>query len=587
MELSIRDYRGVERADIQVSPIALVTGLNGAGKSSILMAAAAVLTGVAMPAGLAKKDSALVVRGGASNGKVTITGHEGTASVSWPVAEAMRDGKSPTSTAYAAGLSHLLDLDAAGRAKVLSQYLKTNPTKEEFARALADADVMWSLSGVGTQAEAPAIKALGLDPMDARDVAVGRIVEKVWPEIEAQGWDGALKNGEETRAGIKALWRNVTGKQYGEKVAAAWAPAGYDAIPAGATEQFLAEAVTVAKADLETTIRRAAVAALDLDGLRAKANGLDAAVTAEKAAKATKDAAYAEMMEWNNKAPPLVPDAPMACPHCSGHVALATGGLVKATAGGVDATALAAAKQARAEFDSQHAKVREAFDAAKAAHDEAHQAVNDARAAHVKLDEVFAAGEAATEEDVARGKAAVTAAEAALKAFAAKREADAKHKAILQNQAILDVMAPDGLRKRKLTRVLESFNESRLAPLCEDAGFKPVTIGDDLQARYAGRPVHLCSESEQYRARVILQVAMAQIDGSAMIVIDRADMLDPGGRNGLLNLLLGADVPALVGMTVAAADKSPDLAAHELGATYWVEAGQCRAVGADQQGRAA
>lgn len=584
MQLSIRDYRGVERADIQVAPIALVTGLNGAGKTSIIMAAAAVLTSTPMPAGMPKKDAALLVRSGAGESKASITGPEGVTSITWPAAEPIRDGRNPFASEYAAGLSHVLDLDVNGRAKVLSQYLKTMPTKAEFARALADTDVAWAISGVGTQAEAPAIKALGLDPMNQRDVAVYRIVEKVWPEIESGGWDGALKSGETTRAKMKGAWEQITGKKWGEKVAAAWSPAGYDDIPAGATEQHLAEAVTVAKAELESTIRRAAVAALDLDGLRAKADGLAAAEKAESAAKSKKDAAYADLMAWNNKAPPLGAEA-MACPHCGGAVAVKDRALVKVEV--QDAAKNAEIVAARAEFDAQHAQVREAFNAAKAAHEETHQAVNAARAAKAKLEEATAAGESATEQDVAQAKAALAAAEAALKAHTAKREADAKHKAIMQNQAILDVMAPDGLRKRKLTRVLEDFNEKRLLPLCQDAGFKPVTIGDDLQARYGGRPLHLCSESEEYRARVVVQVAMAQIDDSAMVVIDRADMLDPKGRNGLLNLLLGADVPALVGMTVAAADKAPDLAAHELGATYWVEGGQCQPVGSVKQGRAA
>lgn len=587
MKLSIRDYRGVEHADIQVAPIALVTGLNGAGKTSIIMAAGAVLTSTPMPAGMPKKDAALLVRGGAGEAKASITGAEGVTSITWPAAEPIRDGRNPFSSEYAAGLSHVLDLDANGRAKVLSQYLKTMPTKEEFARALADTEVAWATSGIGTQAEAPAIKALNLDPMNQRDVAVYRIVEKVWPEIEANGWDGALKNGETTRAKMKGAWEQIAGKKWGEKIAAAWAPAGYDDIPAGATEQHLADSVTVAKAELESTIRRAAVAALDLDGLRAKADGLAAAEKVESTAKALKNRLYDEVMEWSKKAPPLVPEAPMACPHCGGSVAHQDGALVKAAAGSVDAEAVDTIKKARAEFDAQHAEAEKAFSSAKADHEKAFQEANAARAAKVKLEEATAAGESATEEDVAQAKAALAAAEAALKAFTAKREADAKHKAIMQNQAILDIMAPDGLRKRKLTRVLETFNEERLLPLCQDAGFKPVTIGDDLQARYGGRPLHLCSESEQYRTRVVVQVAMAQIDSSAMVVIDGADVLDPKGRNGLLNLLLGSDVPALVGMTVAAADKAPDLAAHELGATYWVEGGQCQPVGSVKQGRAA
>jgi hypothetical protein len=83
----------------------------------------------------------------------------------------------------------------------------------------------------------------------------------------------------------------------------------------------------------------------------------------------------------------------------------------------------------------------------------------------------------------------------------------------------------------------------------------------------------LCSTSEQYRVRAVLQVAMADLDHSAMVVLDAADVLDGPTRSGLFALLVEASMPALVCMTLSRREQVPDLAAAELGASYWIEGG--------------
>ena len=69
MNIEIRNTLGVERADIVVSPIALLSGLNGAGKTSTLTAIGCALTGITMPASLPKKDAKVIVRDGADGSR--------------------------------------------------------------------------------------------------------------------------------------------------------------------------------------------------------------------------------------------------------------------------------------------------------------------------------------------------------------------------------------------------------------------------------------------------------------------------------------------------------------------------------------
>ncbi len=91
---------------------------------------------------------------------------------------------------------------------------------------------------------------------------------------------------------------------------------------------------------------------------------------------------------------------------------------------------------------------------------------------------------------------------------------------------------------------------------------------------YRGRAT-LLSGGEIYRLRAALQVAFAKIDGSAMVILDGADILDNQGRQGLIRMLAAAKVPALIGMTYAGPKAVPDLSLAG-GATYWIDGGIAR-----------
>ena len=98
----------------------------------------------------------------------------------------------------------------------------------------------------------------------------------------------------------------------------------------------------------------------------------------------------------------------------------------------------------------------------------------------------------------------------------------------------------------------------------------PVTVGDNMSISVAGLPYELRSTAEQYRARVALQIVLAGIDGSAMLVIDAADVLDKPGRNGLIKAVLASGIPSIIAMTYNAASDAPRADFME---TYWAEDG--------------
>ena len=176
-----------------------------------------------------------------------------------------------------------------------------------------------------------------------------------------------------------------------------------------------------------------------------------------------------------------------------------------------------------------------------------------------------------------RARNAVRKAETRLQSFNRYNEALRVHRNILENQAIINVLEPEGIRRRSLEKGLADFN-GRLECLCHLAGWSDVCVDGDMSVNYAGRPFVICSESEKFRTVVTLQIAIAEYDGSAAVVIDAADILDNRGRAGLLKLLSHMSYCSFVGMMASKPTATPSLKKLKIGRKYWVEAGNCEEV---------
>ena len=202
--------------------------------------------------------------------------------------------------------------------------------------------------------------------------------------------------------------------------------------------------------------------------------------------------------------------------------------------------------------------------------------LGQAQAAQAKLREIAARPPADTRPvDAFRDE--VRLCEARIEAKRKKEGADRAHKAVQENQAYIDLLAPTGMRKRKLLRALDDFN-AKMAEMCTTASYKLVTVDEEMHIRYGERNYYLLSGSEQYRVRAIMQLAAAFSDNSHVVVLDGADILDSAGRNGLFALLGNLDITALVGMTMNKPEQAPDLGKFGVGQTLWVSAGTARPV---------
>lgn len=561
--ISIKNYRGCESAELAVDGIALVAGRNGAGKSSICGGVASVLTGLVMPPGMKKGDAKQVVRDGVRKASVSLTTEDGNSEIQWPKLESSSEGDAVTATEIAAGLVSIPELDAKARTILLSLLLKAAPQKDDLVAACVEAGIGEATGG------------------------------KLWDAIVKSGWDGAYAGAREKGATLKGQWLQATGETYGLEKAADWAPADWrdeleDITPIEADERVEEKRQARDKAVAAAAVDRGNVAALRAAADAAQARQIALHLATEDAREAE---AALQAARTKRAALPAASASPgLPCPHCGEPVEMRQirGGEwqiaktpPKISDAEIKARALAIA-DADGEVERLRAAATEKVNAqAKARHD-----LDLSRQAQASLDKMgdVASGSAA---DLDAAKEAFNIAVSEQRMIKAKREADRIRDLIVANQAVIDILAPAGIRKTRLARAVETFNVGMLASLSEAASWPIVAMTEDMEFTAGGRAYALLSASEKWRVRTILQVAAAQLDGSKMLVIDAADILDAPGRNGLFGLLAHAGIDALVTMTMNKPEQVPDLAAAKIGTSYWIERGAARRVGSEPAAEAA
>lgn len=554
IEIAVRDYRGVERADITLAPIALVAGRNEAGKSCIAQAVRSVLTGNAIPIpGVAKKDAKLLVRDGADKGSVSASNGEGLQVIEWPKCDIKGKEGNPASSDWAAGLRHLFDLNDAERANVLAGYIDSLPCVTDLTSAM-------------------------------RDIGYGdKAIDQTWASVNVPGgWDDTHKKAREYSAMLKGKWEGITSEKWGAKKGEDWLPAGWDDAIATASLDDLSAASGRAETEYDRVVGLAAVSNANIEALQEKADTIADLVLRENELRQKKDELFEAHRDLKVATKPVIPSEPMTCPCCKAALEIDKGTLIEATSKPTKKEITAATKALEA-HNQAIADAGTAFDEAYAEHREIENQLKDARRAKLELDAATKkGGGTATAEDVDAARAAMHAAQKAVTMKQARDQAAGIHGQIVKNLALVDILAPDGLRRRKLASSLETFNKA-LADLCDIAKWPTVRLDENLQPHYGTRPVWAASASGQWRARVIVQIAMAISDGSAAVVIDEADILDARGRNSLFSVLKETGISALCCMTINKPDLVPDLQRAGMGASYWVEGGIAQTIGAEQE----
>lgn len=551
MNLEIRNFRGIAKADIDLSQIALVAGRNETGKSSIAHAAQAVLTGDAVPiAGVKKSEAAMLIHAGTGNGSVALEREGGSARIAYPQAKKETEGDPPSSSPIAAGMSSPADMERAELSAVLIDYLKAAPSEDDLREA---------------------VKAINVTEEG---------FARLWKSVTENSWDGAHRQAKEKGIELKGAWRECAGEMYGSSKAETWMPAEWESDLEGASDESLQAIVTEAGEIRDAAIAHTAISEEKIDQLKAKASGaqklrdyIPGLVNVLNAAnKAVLDSAE----ELQNAPRPDEEQKTVACPHCGKDCVIHIGagfraGLIKPPP--VSSSAENANRRKIGEEAVRKQQMAsETLKSANLKKIEADRELVEAESAQAELDAIDGKADDGTADDAAleRARREVQHAENRLKAYKVKTRADNLHKSIGRNQKLVAILAPDGLRRTKLRNAVKEFNGS-LAELATAASWGAMEITADLAVTYRGMAWRLCAESARYRGRAMLQLACASIDGSDVVILDGADILDTVGRRGLFRLLRHFDKPALVCMTITERDDVPSLAAKSYGQSYWLE----------------
>lgn len=555
----VRGFRGCEKADIDIPGIALLAGLNGAGKSSICQAVAAAACAQPIPffnsarpdkPRFTKADGKALLRGGMEVGgaRIEVDGAP-VAEVTWPSMTASGNGSLQCSL-IAAGLVNPMEMEEVERQRYFSQLLEAVPAEKDLRDSVVEA-----VPVLGEEDYADTLKD---------------ILTRVFG---TDGWDVTHKHFKERGARRKGEWEGKAGESFGAKKATDWKPAGWTPDLDALTLEEIGSACTRAAEKVEKAVAGAAVEAATLESLaeRSKHEGLCQSELegAQAAVVLTETVLKTRQQELGDI---VIPTA-TPCPHCGGLLDIAAGkGSISVKQSQATVATIAVAKQAYEAAVVAMQKAAEANTAAQNAYGVRKTAYDSVRGATAALE--TEKGKTGSQEAIAEARdflRTVT----SHKEMVEARDACATLAAQIQsNQKLIDILAPEGLRRQKLQKALTAFNKRVLGPLSAEAEYSTITIDDNLEVLYGGRRYFLLSASEQYRVRAVIQIAAAQYDKSALIIFDGADILDQEGRNGLFAMMSAANAhDYLVGMTVLKKTSVPDLYKLEIGRSYWVEEG--------------
>lgn len=562
MRVTIENYRGIEAADFTVDGITLVGAPNAQGKTSIAQAVQAALNANGLPVpGMTKAMAGFLVRSGATSGFSQVANDNDPDAptnelvrVEWPKAQVLTEGAvPPAASPFASGAISMVDIEAKKLTTILMEMLDAAPKKEHLAGAMKKA-------GITNQEH----------------------VDKLWQQIQEIGWDNAHESARDKGSKLKGQWEMIAGERYGSKKAETYLPAGWDPDLEHTSEETLQANLTHAREELE-----AAIAADAVDASK-RADHVDRAATVDQCAAAAEQAqeelaaaqsalqaAHDHLAQ--NPAPTTGPET-VPCP-CCGEQLVITGRQLSKAGAKPDPAAIQALmdahRQARAEVDAANTRVAEARDKLSQARADL-RAANDSAAwlaANQPTDD-----KPGSEVDIEHAREKAAEAERLLAAWQNKTKADRTHANIEKNQAVLDILAPKGLRQTVLNDQTRAFVKERVSPLAKAAGWQDVGFDRDLTITYGGRIYGLLSESEKFRVRVLLQVAIASLEQAPLVVIDAADILDKGGRSGLMRMLHTSGLRSLVCMTYAKREDLPPVSKLKNGSAIWIEDGRTEIV---------
>lgn len=520
MLITIKNIAAVRDLSLDLGPGAnILAGSNEAGKTTACEVVSALLVRDAK-LNRTKAEIEQLIRQGSRSGSAILGDKEGKISCRWPDPELEVEGDPPAASPIVSGRVHPVRLPPKERTAIFVESLKALPAKAEWLAGTTNAGL------------------------------TDEVGMKLWDKVADLGWDGAAEAfGKKAREG-KGGWKQATNSPgYPAKGAETWQVAGYD----DDLLQVTVESCNVTVAELQGRRDKIVQGVGKIEAEHARLQRLadqvgplgDAVGDAEVALEQAKgNLARAQKTFQGMKRGQLE----VRCPHCNHPVVLSDQApfVLKP-----DPKLQGATTDPKVYDDAQRALVR-----AESAVSDAERGLSDATR---NLGEAEAAAADLTKlpppqaVDTTAIDAELETARAYREAVRVTHEAMRIHREIVGYTKAAELAGPMGLRKAKLSSLIEAMNAS-LADLCGAAGWKKIEIDLDLNVTLGGFAWANLSQGARWRVDAALAMYFAERDGSHVMVLDGADVLDARGRNGLLTLASEFEIPILIGMTLTRSD---------------------------------
>jgi hypothetical protein len=556
--LELKNWMIHRHLDIEVTPLTIIAGPNESGKSSIADALGFVIFNELRRVETKSQRPDLISEG-AKAGTVTI--YAGDAAVAKDIGTGKRksdtmiptrDGAIPQAVPYLLTPSLFARTSPEERRTVLSSVMKSDCKPETLIAEM---------------------KKRGAKP---------KIIDALKLTDDLDKWRQTAK---EHASQARGAWKQIAGETYGALKAETWT-AEVPELPEG-DQESLEIAVKTAR-DKMVKASGALAARNAIDQMRANraakvgpmqkiAESLATRKADAEEAERTVSEAKQKLQHERAMRPPAGNVDHTNCPSCGTLVTMTDEGALeevirKPAAAEIAAqrelddaeTALTAAKSRLQEAERAQASIAALTEQAQA--EAPTESIESLQAAATAASSAF--DEAATK--LANHK---TAKEAHEKAKKATSEAKAAHERVNEWVQCEMWLALDGIPGDQLAKALQPFNRT-LASLSNRAGWKIVTLSEDMQISVGGRGYRLQSESGQWRADTVIAIALAIHSEIRMATIDRFDVLNPEDRPGALRFFRSLTKPGeeeidtlIVFGTFKAAPAAPKgVAVHWLGA---------------------
>ncbi len=563
IEIQVRNFRKIKSADIVVDRVALIQAPNENGKSSIMWAVRAALAQDAMPdigplhEKWKKADLDKLVNGeGPAVCNVrgqTTAGADWSATMNWPSGEGKTAGQVPVSSHAALGMfyENLGRMTQDDRGHALHELLRPKATLDDFKIAIEASE---------------------------------KGVAAVYDVVNTAGWDAALERAQEKLGKLKGTWEGITGERFGNVKFQDWRPANWTKELEELTPESVAALVSAAEQMEQESVAGGAVQAEKIAQMTALAEtAVDKVLAYENALKEEFNAnEQLNLARASRQALPAVGEETLICPHCSKPVALVGTELKKTDKAQLTQDEIKKRRLAIADWDG---KISNLDTAHKRAIAKTALASSDADAATKAKTELDALKDKVADSDlIAKARNMVILAKQKQDLVNKVAEANRFANAIKTSLSIVGALKPDGIRTTMMMAALGGLNE-RLKAISEAFGLPTVRIDDrfhiwsgDMSFTFNG------SGSQQHRIMVVLQIAVAELDGSPLIIIDSDTDWDRTWYGKLCRVLLARKMYALVSVrcdnlerafNTRDPNKTSVEAFRKMVQSYWIQDGVC------------